>query len=91
MSNMTYRIKRWLYRLRAKFVVWLVGDIPVIINCTVYDDVLRFNFPMGTDGIAVNNKVKRFRDVALQFTKEEQELRRCGVSRSANGAIVLNL
>ena len=88
-KRIKYKIKVWFYRTRAKFVIWLVKDIPVMINCTTYDDVLDFNFGPLSRGIAFNNKVKPFRETALKFAKEETSLAEKGITRSKNGAFVL--
>lgn len=88
-KRMKHKIKMWFYSARTKFIIWIVKDDPVMINCTTYDDVIDFNFGPSSCGIAFNNKVKPFREAALKLAKEEVSLAEKGITRSKNGAFVL--
>jgi hypothetical protein len=58
-----YHIKKFFLNIRYKIILWLVGKMPVIVNCTIYDDVMEFNFGKTRTYkpcICFNNKVKRF-------------------------------
>ena len=60
-------ISRNFLKLRYQLTKVLIGDMRVIANCTIYDDVYEYNFTM--DGksslphMCYNNKLKRISSV----------------------------
>ena len=58
-----YKIKKCYYDVKAKLILKLIGDMPVIVNCVIYDDIFEYNFGKTVTNkpcIAYNNTVKSF-------------------------------
>ena len=66
-----FKIKKIYYDLKAKLILKLIGDMPVIVNCTIYDDILSYNFSNVADKpcIAFNNKIEKFSKHASKYNK----------------------
>jgi hypothetical protein len=64
--------KKMYYDFKAKVILKLIGDMPVIVNCTIYDDILEFNFGetvVSKPCIAFNNVVKNFGVYANRYKR----------------------
>lgn len=69
-----YNIKKFFLNIRYKIILWLIGKMPVIVNCTIYDDVVEFNFGKTRTYkpcICFNNRVRR-----LDSVVDEEIIRR---------------
>lgn len=68
--KLKFNIKKAIFDIRAKIILKLIGDMPVIVNCTIYDDVFEYNFGATRTYkpcIAYNNKIKRFEKYAKNY------------------------
>lgn len=57
-----YKVKKFFLDVRYKVILFFVGRMPVIVNCTIYDNVMEYNFGKTMTYkpcICFNNKVKR--------------------------------
>jgi len=93
-KNIILKLKKFLFDCRAKLIIGLAGNMPVIINCEIYDDVFEKNFGSAKSWfpcVSFNNKLHSFQKYAMKYAKEELGLATKGVSRSKSGAITLNL
>lgn len=64
------KFKKLFYNARAKIILKLIGDMPVIVNCTIYDDVFEYNFGKTMTYkpcIAFNNTIKSFKKYANNY------------------------
>lgn len=61
-----YRIKKFLLMIRYKIILWFIGDMPVITNCVIYDDIMEYNFGgLHKPFICFNNRVKNLNKVLM--------------------------
>ena len=92
-AGFLYKRNKFLFNLKAKLILWLINDIPVIVNCTIYDDVFEYNFGSTYSWfkcIAFNNNIKPFTKYARKLVREEDRLSSKGLKRYVNGVIVLD-
>ena len=57
-----YRIKKFFLNIRYRIILFFIGKMPVITNCTIYDDVMEYNFGKTRTYkacICFNNKIRR--------------------------------
>lgn len=69
-QKIKYKIRKFFYDVRAKIILKLIGDMPVIVNCTIYDDIFEYNFGKSVayrPCIAFNNTVKSFKKYANNY------------------------
>lgn len=86
-----YYIKKVLLNMRYKIILWLVGKMPVIINCTIYDDVMEYNFGKTRTYkpcICFNNRVKKFDKVVDIEIRRRMLKSGEGVSRKNNSFVL---
>jgi len=70
LSKLKYNIKNRYFNIKAKCILKLIGDIPVIVNCTIYDDIFEYNFGKTMSYsrcIAFNNTIKNFNKYAKRY------------------------
>lgn len=61
-QKIKYNVRKFFCDVRAKIILKLIGDMPVIVNCTIYDDVFEYNFGKSMSHkscIAYNNTIKK--------------------------------
>lgn len=74
---MKYKFKKFFYDFRAKLILKLIGDMPVIVNCTIYDDIFEYNFGVTRSYkpcIAYNNVIKSFNRYAKNYKQNVKVL-----------------
>ena len=87
-TSIKFNVKRFLLGIRYWFILKLIGKIPVIVNCTIYDDIMEYNFGKTRTYkpcVCFNNKVRNFskvmgKEVALRL----KELKLDKVQRKGN-------
>lgn len=89
-NGIIFKLNKFLFNCKTKLIIKLVGDMPVIMNCDIYDDVFDKNFKYSASYISFNNKLHNFQDYAMRYAKEELSLSTKGVRRNRSGAIVLD-
>lgn len=65
-----YNTKKKFFGYKAKLILKLIGDMPVIVNCTIYDDIFEYNFGKTMSYktcIAFNNTVKSLSSYANKY------------------------
>lgn len=79
----------YILKLRYFIIRKLVGNMPVIANCTIYDDMYEYNFTIDGKGskphMCYNNKLTRIAKVindAEVYTGNKSRVRRVGNSFS---------
>ena len=103
-EKLGYKIRNLLLGIRYWFILKLVRKMPVIINCTIYDDVMEYNFGKTRTYkpcICFNNHVKRLDSVLRKVVDGEISLRLSTkellkgdgvkVSRNINNTFVLHI
>jgi len=77
--------KYYLTKLRKRLILWLAGnELPVILNCKVYDDVLKYNERERGDILKSNCRIESIekhiqREAAINKMNADK-----GVSRHGN-------
>lgn len=87
-----YYIRKFFLDIRYKIILRLIGKMPVIVNCTIYDDVMEFNFGKTRTYkpcICFNNRVKRF-DKAVDTEIGRRAVRTDESVLRKNNSFVLN-
>lgn len=54
-------IKKFLLNIKYKIILKFIGNMPVIVNCTVDESVVKYNFLHNKPCIFTKNKIKRVR------------------------------
>ena len=65
-------IKKLWFNFKVKLILKLIGDTPVIVNCTIYDDVFEYNFGKTRaykPCIAFNNRIRSFGTYAVRYNR----------------------
>lgn len=91
--RIVYKYKKIYYDTKAKFIIWLVGNSRVIINCTIYDDIFEFNFGKTRSykpDIAFNNKIVNLNHTINDRVEQVIALRKHKIQCSGR-AVVLNM
>lgn len=81
LRNLKYKIKKYLLNIRYWLIIKLISDAPVIVNCTVYNDVLKYNTNKRGFYIYKNNKVKSIEAMI------ENEIRRFSIDSSMDNVL----
>lgn len=69
-NKLINKIKNKVLQLRYYLIIKLIGNMPVIVNCTIYDDIFEYNFGkirFTEPHIACNNTIKRFATYANRY------------------------
>lgn len=83
------KLKYIVDNIRYRLIIFLSGDYIVILNTKIYDDIIAIASKSGHAFIH-NVDIYKISNMIDVNVKEIISLREKGVTRSSNGAIVLN-